>query len=55
MESQGMGLRRFSGWVKWVVLVASLAAIFLAGADFLKNMHAGWVHPTSVAVAEPQK
>jgi hypothetical protein len=55
MEAEGMGLRRFSGWVKWVVLVASLIAIVFAGADFVRNVHAGWVHPTSAAAAEPQK
>jgi hypothetical protein len=55
MEAEGTGLPGFSGWVKWVVLVASLAAIFFAGADFVKNVHAGWVHPTSAAAAEPQK
>ena len=55
METESMGRRGFSGWVKWAVLVASLIAIFFAGADFVKNMHAGWVHPTSVAIAEPQK
>jgi hypothetical protein len=55
METEGVELRRFSGWVKWVVLVASLIAIFFAGADFVKNMHAGWVHTTSVAIADPPK
>jgi hypothetical protein len=57
MEREGMRLRGFSGWVKWVVLVASLTAIFFAGADFVKGMHAGWVHlaSASAATAEPQK